>query len=100
MDDLSVFRRFFVTSSIIQEIIGAITGRGVESSVGDTISVPPVNPFIQPEAPIDAKDTIGGPAPIPGSRPVPSSRPRTPRRRSPPIPQLPNTARYQFPSGE
>lgn len=88
MDDMSVFRRFFVVSGIIREFLTAMNPQmSVESIVGQTSGG-------SSEEPVDASNTLGGSRPpIRGSRPVAASRTR--RRRG--APQLPNTARYAFP---
>ena len=93
MDDLSVFRRFFVVSNLLREVIGMVTGREPSESIGSSPGATPVNPFIQSEAPIRSNQTVGGQSPpIQGTRPT-----AAPRRRRRAAPQLPNTARYGFP---
>jgi len=90
MDDVSVFRRFFVVSNMLREFVGMITGRDSSEAIGSSPGATPVNPFIQSEAPIQSNQTVGGQSPpIQGTRPAPR-----PRRAAP---QLPNTARYGFP---
>ena len=93
MDDLSVFRRFFVVSNLLQDVIGMITGREPADRVGSPSDMP-INPFIQPETPIQSNQTVGGQSP-----PIQGRRPAAPRRRRrvAAAPQLPNTARYGFP---
>jgi hypothetical protein len=93
MDDLSVFRRFFVVSNLLRDVIGMVTGRDLSES-GSSSGVPPINPFIQSEAPIQSDQTVGGQSP-----PIQGRRPAAPRRRRrvAAAPQLPNTARYGFP---
>ena len=93
MDDSSVFRRFFVVSNLLRDVIGMITGREPSGATEGSPGVSPVNPFIQPEAPIQSNQTVGGQSPpIQGTRPT-----AAPRRRRRAAPQLPNTARYGFP---
>jgi len=93
MDDSSVFRRFFVVSNLLRDVIGMITGREPSESMGSSPGETPVNPFIQSEAPIQSNQTVGGQSPpIQGTRPT-----AAPRRRRRAAPQLPNTARYGFP---
>ena len=93
MDDLSVFRRFFVVSNLLRDVIGMITGREPADRVGSPSDMP-INPFIQSETPIQSNQTVGGqPSPIQGTRPAAVPR----RRRRAAAPQLPNTARYGFP---
>ena len=93
MDDLSVFRRFFVVSNLLRDIIGMVTGREPSESIGSSPGATPVNQFIQSEASIQSNQTVGGQSPpIQGTRPT-----AAPRRRRRAAPQLPNTARYGFP---
>ena len=92
MDDLSVFRRFFVVSNMLREFVGMITGRDSSEAIGSSPGATPVNPFIQSEAPIQSNQTVGGQSP-----PIQGTRPAAPRRRRRAAPQLPNTARYGFP---
>ena len=96
MDDLSVFRRFFVVSNLLQEVIGMITGREPVERTGNTSGITPgPNPFTADEAPINGSQTMGGSSPIQGTRPA---TPRRRRRRE--APPLPNTARYGFPASD
>ena len=99
MDDLSVFRRFFVVSNLLRDILGAMSGGGGQISP-DSPQVSPYasqpNPFTESEAPIKGNQTVGGQSPsIRGTRPAPPPRPAPRPRRA--APQLPNTARYGFP---
>ena len=94
MDDLSIFRRFFVVSNILRELISSMN-----PTMGDAERVPSSNMAPQPssavETPVDMSQTMGGGFPaIKGGRPARSSRPR--RRRT--VPQIPNTASYGFPN--
>jgi len=94
MDDLSVFRRFFVVSNILRDLMGMLTGRDLSAPIEGSSDVLPINPFIQSEAPIQSNQTVGGQSP-----PIQGRRPAAPRRRRrvSAAPQLPNTARYGFP---
>ena len=93
MDDLSVFRRFFVVSNLLRDVIGMVTGREPSESIGSSPGATPVNPFIQSETPIQSDQTMGGQSP-----PIQGHRPAVPRRRRvSAAPQLPNTARYGSP---
>ena len=93
MDDLSIFRRFFVVSNILRELLSSMN-----PTMGDAERVPSSNMAPQPssavETPVDMSQTVGGGLPpIRGARPAAS--PRSRRRRA--APQLPNTSRYSFP---
>ena len=97
MDDSSVFRRFFVVSNLLRDVIGMVTGREPSGATEGSPGVSPVNPFIQSEAPIQSNQTVGGQSPpIQGTRPTAAPR----RRQRGGSPQLPNTARYGFPQSD
>ena len=92
MDDLSVFRRFFVISDIIRELLATISPMmaGAVPAMTNTAA----STSSTGETPVDMSQTVGGGLPpIRGARPAAS--PRSRRRRA--APQLPNTARYSFP---
>ena len=77
MDDSSVFRRFFVVSNLLRDVIGMVTGREPSESIGSSPGATPVNPFIQSEASIQSNQTVGGQSPpIQGTRPTAAPRRR------------------------
>jgi len=91
MDEISVFRRFFVVQNLITEILGALTGAGTPQSSPANYQVTS-NPA--QETDVQVPSSLGNSNTISGTRP-PSSR----RRRRPPPPPLENTVRHPFPTG-
>ena len=91
MDDMSVFRRFFVISDLIREIMSQ--GGIRQPSFGSTEPSPmPDNGYVEENRDIPPH-IGGGQVPITGTRPTRSTR-RTRREQS----STPPTDRYKFPS--
>lgn len=92
MDDISVYRRFFVIHSLLTEIMGGLTG-AIRPTSGLNNHVVSTTPGQETDVP----PSLGNANTIQGARPT-SSR-RTRRLRKPPPPPD-NAVRYKFPSAE
>ena len=93
MDELSVFRRFFVVQNLITEILGALTGAGAPPSSPNPANYQVTSNPAQ-ETDVQVPPSLGNSNTISGTRP-PSPR----GRRRPPPPPLENTVRHPFPTG-
>jgi len=92
MDDLSVFRRFFVVQNLLSEIIGVFNG-GIQGAASTNARPQDYQITTTPAQETDAPPSLGNANTIKGTRP-----PRTRLRRPPPPSE--HAVRYPFPAGD
>ena len=92
MDEMSVFRRFFVVQNLITDILGALTGAGT-----GTPQPSPANYQVTSNPAQEADVRV--PSSLGNSNTNSGTRPTSPRRRRRPPPPLENTVRHPFPNG-